>query len=625
MVMVKPPDYSTEQLKPIYYLAQRSCIHHSSQDPVEEFQLSRKRGLVKSRYPREVASQSGHCVGEEVLCQSFITARSMEETREIPFYPSTQFADLMDNPRSYFGYAFSPQEADEVVRQYEAHTHTKYVCYKDNFGYGQPIKEALKKRRDGHCIRFKYSTAFCCPDATPLPLNGIPFIILGRMWKQCQYGPDRRKNRKVRKRLRKSKKVGCPSKIILRDMVVYPQYKIKILSQKNERKLRAQERAIMDLTFLGTASCFPTPKRGVSSTVFRHDGECWMFDCGEGTQIQLMKSKLKASHITKIFITHLHGDHLFGLPGLLCTMSQGTAEAKKNKIEIYGPWGLRKYLRVALEMSRSTFNFSYVVHELIHSPVDLPSDWTEWHPNHEADDHHHPQEEEGRNIEMDVDEECWLLFEDKRIKVKAAPLTHRIPCFGYVIKEKTQVGKLKAGYLKERGIPPGPLYAKIKDGNNIVSPTGQVITPAEAIGPSIPGRKIVILGDTKDSSRMSRIAHDADILVHEATLNNEHVEKCLEAGHSTPAMAANFAASINAKSLVLFHVSQRFKALNEPTEEGEETVELLVQQASEAGYTGQVVIAEDLDTITIQRKIEEQTVETMEAVETLETDTAATS
>ncbi|XP_022082046.1 zinc phosphodiesterase ELAC protein 1-like isoform X2 [Acanthaster planci] len=454
------------------------------------------------------------------------------------------------------------------------------------------------------------------------------------------------------KRLRKSKKMGCPSQIILRDLFVFPQFKvpldsrlkraaklvsakiksqldsgnvegerrvyidlpdplghvghvlgqeIEILSQRKKRKLLAEERAMMDLTFLGTASCFPTPKRGVSSTVFRHDGECWMFDCGEGTQIQIMKSKLKASRITKIFITHLHGDHLFGLPGLLCTMSQ---DSSIKRIELYGPWGLRKYLRVSLELSRSMFDFTYVVHELIPSADDLPSDWEEWHPDHEADQQCHPQEEMGRSIEMDPEQGCWPLFEDKKLAVKAAPLVHRIPCFGYVIEEKTQVGKLKAGYLKERGIPPGPLYAKIKSGENIVSPSGEIITPIEAIGPSIQGRKIVILGDTKDSSQISRIAYDADILVHEATLNNELVEKCLEAGHSTPAMAAEFARSINAKSLVLFHVSQRFRPLNETAEDGEETVELLLRQATETNYTGQVVIAEDLDTITIHRKVE---------------------
>ncbi|KAI8497249.1 Zinc phosphodiesterase ELAC protein 1 [Branchiostoma belcheri] len=407
----------------------------------------------------------------------------------------------------------------------------------------------------------------------------------------------------------------------------------------------------MDLTFLGTASCYPMPNRGVSCVVFKSDRECWMFDCGEGSQIQVMKSSIKAAKINKIFITHLHGDHLFGLQGFLCTLSINLAEQTSQKtsqqtcqetsqnpssttqqtsqqtsektsqthlVEIYGPLGLRRYLRTCLELSRSPISFSYVVHELEPVEEQLPQDWEEWHPEHTSSGPVHPGEGEGRTIRRD-ETGAWHLFEDSRFVVKAGAIHHRIPCFGYVIQEKTLPGKLDAAKLKELGVPPGPLYSRIKQGETVTLENGQAralywkvepipllplpfISPTEVRYPFytwVERGKSFILGDTHDPSPLTSLAQGADVLVHEATLENSLRSKAIEVGHSTPEMAATFGKTIGAKTLILTHFSQRYRPLGAILEKGEESVSKLQEEAAAVFGADGVITAQDLQTVHI--------------------------
>lgn len=314
----------------------------------------------------------------------------------------------------------------------------------------------------------------------------------------------------------------------------------------------------MELIFLGTASCYPTADRSVSCTLLRfEDGGIWMFDCGEGSQVQLQKSSAKPGRIEKIFITHLHGDHLFGLPGLLCTLSNNAGESKSDfLLEIFGPHGLRRYIRECLSLSRSMLNFSYVVHELMIAEYQYPDDWQDWKVDNDDHGNLHPQEIRGRSIECD--DGVWQVFSGSSATVVAGAAVHSIPSFGFVVTEADSPGRLDVNKLKQLGVPPGPLYGQIKAGHSI-QVNGNTIEPASVLGPKKIGRKVTIVGDTSDASRMKKIAHNSDIVVHEATLEEALKDKALEFGHSTPAMAAQFAKDIGAKVLVLYHYSQRYR------------------------------------------------------------------
>ncbi|NWQ83444.1 RNZ1 protein, partial [Columbina picui] len=204
----------------------------------------------------------------------------------------------------------------------------------------------------------------------------------------------------------------------------------------------------MDITFLGTGSAYPSPTRGAAALVLRRQGECWLFDCGEGTQTQLMRSHLRAGRITKIFITHLHGDHFFGLPGLLCTLSlQANPGPTKAPLDIYGPLGLRYFIRRSLELSHSQLLFPYAVHELVPTPDQCPAEEFKDFSSLGGDE----AAPQGRILHLDPIENSYLLFEDEQLVLKAFRLFHRIPSFGFVVEEKPRTGQLNVQKLKDLG------------------------------------------------------------------------------------------------------------------------------------------------------------------------------
>ncbi|XP_061623852.1 zinc phosphodiesterase ELAC protein 1 [Phyllopteryx taeniolatus] len=361
----------------------------------------------------------------------------------------------------------------------------------------------------------------------------------------------------------------------------------------------------MDVTFLGTGSAYPSPHRGASALVLRSEGDCWLFDCGEGTQTQLMKSHIRAGRISKVFISHLHGDHLFGLPGLLCTVSLNSTsdpEPGVKCVDVFGPRGLRHFLRVTLGLTGSQLLFPYAVHEL-EPTQDQSPEGGQLSPEVTAERGPPlPQERPGRNISLDASD-AYFLFEDDRFVVKAFRLFHRVPSFGFCVHERDRPGRLKTELLKQLGLKPGPLYGRLKAGHQVLLENGRVISPGEVLEENVPGRKVCILGDCSSAPGGGlALCREADLLVHEATLGEAHADKALEHGHSTPGMAAALARACGARRLALYHFSQRYKPEKVDGDgDDDDDVSELRRQAEEVLRDDhvEVILAEDFLTVNI--------------------------
>uniref|UniRef100_UPI00358FB73A zinc phosphodiesterase ELAC protein 1 isoform X2 n=1 Tax=Myxine glutinosa TaxID=7769 RepID=UPI00358FB73A len=378
----------------------------------------------------------------------------------------------------------------------------------------------------------------------------------------------------------------------------------------------------MQIIVLGSGAAYPTVNRGASAYVVRaQDGLCWLFDCGEGTQTQLQRCGLAPGRIKKVFISHLHGDHVFGLPGLLCTRSMqnpsldptdSQIETHPLFMEIFGPRGLRRLLRTVLELSRSQLSFGFVVHELEPQVQQYTeAAWPDWQPSEEAQGLEHPQERPGRQVLPEADG-TYILVRGGSLRVQAVSLRHRAPSFGFVLAEEERPGRLNSQKLQELGVLPGPLYGQIKAGQSITLPNGQLLEPRDVMGPPIPGCKLCIFGDCIGplDSAAAHLCQDADLLVHEATLEDGLEAKAIANGHSTPRVAATFAVECHVRRLLLTHFSQRYKPL-EPGEDGasEEAKDVMIlkKQAEAVMGKGTVQLAQDLIVVEVPlRKTEDQ-------------------
>ena len=278
----------------------------------------------------------------------------------------------------------------------------------------------------------------------------------------------------------------------------------------------------MNITFLGTSSGVPTLTRNVSSLALKlpQKSDIWLFDCGEGTQHQLMKSKLKSSQIKKIFITHMHGDHIYGLPGLLATLG---LSGNSNGIELYGPSDLKEFVISALKSSYCKLSF----------PLNF----------FKVEDYASTNEH---------------LYEDNLIKVKCASLKHRLPAFGYRVSEKDKPGRFDIEKARKLKIPPGPIYAKLQSGQMITLDDGRTFKGSDFCGKARKGRSFVYCTDTIFSDSAIKLSENADLLVHESTFSEKDESMAYDKLHSTTIMAAKTALLSNTRKLILTHLSPRY-------------------------------------------------------------------
>lgn len=275
----------------------------------------------------------------------------------------------------------------------------------------------------------------------------------------------------------------------------------------------------MDLLFLGTGSGVPAKHRNVSSIALKlldERNSIWLFDCGEATQHQILETSLKPRKIEKIFITHMHGDHIFGLPGLL---SSRAFQGGTTPLTIYGPTGIQQYVKMSMKYSQSHFKY----------PINF--------------------------VEFSAE---GVIFEDKQFKVSIKKLNHGIPSYGFRIQEKDREGELMADELLEAGVPFGPLFGKLKKGEQVTLEDGRIIDGRNFIGPSQEGRIVTILGDTLKTHKSLELAEGADVLVHESTFMDKDKELAVNYNHSTSCHAAETALKAGVSKLLLTHISARY-------------------------------------------------------------------
>jgi ribonuclease Z len=270
---------------------------------------------------------------------------------------------------------------------------------------------------------------------------------------------------------------------------------------------------VIRVTFLGTAAARPTVGRNVSALCVQREGDLMLFDCGEGTQRQMMRYQTGFS-LGAIFITHLHADHFLGVIGLLRTMS---LQDRSEPLDLFGPKGGRRILEQAVNLGVERVGFPVRIVEL----------------------------EPGQSVPRE------------EYDIVAFPALHGSSALGYALVEHERLGRFNPDRARELGVPEGPLFGRLHRGEPI-DVDGRTIHPGDVVGPPRPGRRVVYTGDTAPSEQIVEVARSCDLLIHDCTFGEEEAERARETGHATASEAARVARAAGARRLVLTHISARY-------------------------------------------------------------------
>ncbi|TML31781.1 MAG: ribonuclease Z [Actinobacteria bacterium] len=264
----------------------------------------------------------------------------------------------------------------------------------------------------------------------------------------------------------------------------------------------------LDVFFAGTAGSAPTPRRGLPALLVRRGGDRLLFDCGEGTQRQLVRS-IGLPDLGDVFLTHFHLDHWLGLPGMLKTFD---LRGREVPLTVHGPSGMGELMRMLRPVV---------------GRVAYPLQVDELAP--------------GDTVERDG------------YRVAAFAVEHRVPALGYALFEEERPGRFDAALAERLGVRPGPDFGRLQRGEGVDG-----VSPEQVMGPARPGRKLVVSGDTAPSAALAVAAHDADLLVHEATFVEEERERAVQTAHATATQAAELARDAGVRMLALTHLSTRY-------------------------------------------------------------------
>ncbi|NOK07664.1 MULTISPECIES: ribonuclease Z [Corallococcus] len=296
--------------------------------------------------------------------------------------------------------------------------------------------------------------------------------------------------------------------------------------------------SLLRLTFLGTSAAQPTLHRGLSGLAVKAHADLLLFDCGEGSQRQMVRFGTGFT-VDAAFFTHFHADHYLGIIGFLRTLGM---TGRTEPMHLYGPPPARRLLHQAVHLGLESLAFPVEIHELKDGDVVRRNGYS----------------------------------------VQAVGVDHRIHALGYVLAEDARPGRFHLEKARELGVPEGPAFGKLQKGEAVTLPDGRVVKPEDVLGEARAGRRLVISGDTRPCPALVQAAKDADLLVHESTFSDDEQTRAVETRHSTAREAAQVARDAGAKRLILTHLSSRHD-----TDPGR-----LLTQAREA-FKGPVEVAFD--------------------------------